>query len=63
MFFSLHPLRDARLVCVDPSDTNFDQFIGVVSFPLLLVCKQFVGGILKLCKHPVSHQSLLKQLY
>lgn len=35
----------------------------MVSFPLLLVYKQFAGGILKWCKHPVSHQSLLKQLY
>lgn len=29
-------------------------------FSLLLVHKQFVGGILKLCKHPVSHKRLFE---
>lgn len=62
-FFSLHPPRDARLMRAGLSDANFDQFIEMISPLPPLVYKQFVGGILKLCKHPVSHQSLLKQLY
>lgn len=54
------PRRDARLMCAGPSDINFDQFIERESFFPLLIYKQFVGGILKLCKHPVSHQSLFE---
>lgn len=41
-------------------DANLDHFPEMVFFFLLLVHKQFVGGILKLCKHPVSHQRLFE---